>query len=201
MARRYPAVAVDTEPIFVWDGRFVTSAGASAGIDMALALVEADHGAAFALELARFLVLYFKRSGSQSQFSTILQAQLADRPAIRTVQEWILHNLEGPLPLADLAARAHMSLRNFARVFRHETGMPPGRYIEQLRIARARKLLETTQLPVAQIARRCGFGAPETFFRSFGRALEVTPGEYRNRFQAVSPAGLIVAGSAQGSAT
>ncbi|WP_280698391.1 GlxA family transcriptional regulator [Kitasatospora sp. GP82] len=192
MAQRYPDVTVDREPIFVWDGRFVTSAGVSTGIDMALALVEADHGAAFALEVARFLVLFFKRNGGQSQFSAILEAQLADRAPIRAAQEWILENLEQPLPVPEIAERANMSVRNFARVFRREVGTPPGQYIEQMRIARARKLLESTDLPVAQIARRCGFPAPETFFRSFGRALELTPNEYRHRFQAISPSGLIV---------
>ncbi|GAA2133118.1 GlxA family transcriptional regulator [Kitasatospora kazusensis] len=192
MTRRYPDVRVEPEPIFVWDGRFVTSAGVSTGIDLALALVEADHGAAFALEIARFLVLFFKRNGGQSQFSAILQAQLADRPPIRAAQEWILEHLEQPLPVPEIAERANMSLRNFARVFRQEVGTPPARYIEQMRIARARKLLETTALPVGQIARRCGFPATETFFRSFGRALELTPNEYRHRFQALTPAGLVV---------
>ncbi len=193
MAERYPDVTVDREPIFVWDGRFVTSAGVSTGIDMALSLVEADHGAAFALEVARFLVLFFKRNGGQSQFSAILEAQLADRAPIRAAQEWILEHLEQPLPLPEIAERASMSLRNFARVFRREVGTPPGQYIEQMRIARARKLLETTDLPVGQIARRCGFPAPETFFRSFGRALELTPNEYRQRFQTLSPSGLLLA--------
>ncbi|WP_371494425.1 GlxA family transcriptional regulator [Kitasatospora sp. NBC_00374] len=192
MAQRYPDVTVDREPIFVWDGRFVTSAGVSTGIDLALALVEADHGAAFALEVARFLVLFFKRNGGQSQFSAVLDAQLADRAPIRAAQEWILAHLELPLPVPEIAERANMSLRNFARVFRREVGTPPAQYIEQMRIARARKLLETTDLPVAQIARRCGFPAPETFFRSFGRALELTPNEYRQRFQTVSPAGHVV---------
>ncbi|WP_280692756.1 GlxA family transcriptional regulator [Kitasatospora sp. GAS204B] len=192
MARRYPDVTVDHEPIFVWDGRFVTSAGVSTGIDMALSLVEADHGAAFALEVARYLVLFFKRNGGQPQFSAILEAQLADRAPIRAAQEWILERLEQPLPLPEIAERANMSLRNFARVFRREVGTPPGQYIEQMRIARARKLLETTELPVTQIARRCGFPAPETFFRSFGRSLELTPNEYRRRFQTISPSGLVV---------
>ncbi|WP_231591221.1 GlxA family transcriptional regulator [Saccharothrix sp. ST-888] len=193
LARRYPAVTVDPEPIFVWDGRFVTSAGVATGIDMALALVEADHGAAFALEIARFLVLFFKRNGGQSQFSSILEAQLADRAPIRAAQEWILQNLEQPLPVPEIAERANMSVRNFARVFRREVGMPPGHYIEQMRIAQARKLLETTDLPISQIARCCGYPASETFFRSFGRAFELTPSEYRRRFQATSPSGLIVA--------
>ncbi|MCT9006858.1 GlxA family transcriptional regulator [Streptomyces sp. NPDC054766] len=191
MACRYPAVTVDAEPIFVWDGPFVTSAGVSTGIDMALALVEADHGAALALETARFLVLFLKRHGGQSQFSAMLDAQLADHPPIRTAQEWILENLHNPLPVAEMAQRANMSPRNFARVFRREVGTTPGQYVERTRISRARELLETTDLPIGQIAGRCGFGAPETFFRSFGRTLGVTPKEYRHRFQVITSSGLI----------
>lgn len=191
MARRYPAVTVDAEPIFVWDGPFVTSAGVSTGIDMALALVEADHGAALALETARFLVLFLKRHGGQSQFSAMLDAQLADHPPIRTAQEWILENLHNPLPVAEMAERANMSPRNFARVFRREVGTTPGQYVQRTRIARARELLETTDLPIGQIAGRCGFGAPETFFRSFGRTLGLTPKEYRHRFQVITSSGLV----------
>ncbi|MFI5683079.1 GlxA family transcriptional regulator [Streptomyces sp. NPDC051636] len=191
MACRYPDVTVDAEPIFVWDGPFVTSAGVSTGIDMALALVEADHGAALALETARFLVLFLKRHGGQSQFSTVLDAQLADHPPIRAAQEWILKNLHTRLSVAEIARRANMSLRNFARVFRREVGMTPGQYVERTRIARARELLETTELTIGQIAHRCGFAAPETFFRSFGRTLGLTPKEYRHRFQLLSPSGLI----------
>ncbi|MFE2530939.1 GlxA family transcriptional regulator [Streptomyces sp. NPDC059371] len=191
MACRYPAVKVDAEPIFIWDGPFVTSAGVSTGIDMALALVEADHGAALALETARFLVLFLKRHGGQSQFSALLDAQLADHPPIRTAQEWILENLHNPLPVAEIAERANMSPRNFARVFRREVGTTPGQYVQRTRIARARELLETTDLPISQIAGRCGFGAPETFFRSFGRTLGVTPKEYRHRFQVITSSGLV----------
>lgn len=192
MACRYPDVTVDPEPIFVWDGRFVTSAGVSTGIDMALALVEADHGAALALETARFLVLFLKRHGGQAQFSAVLDAQLADHAPIRAAQEWILDNLQDPLPVAEIAQQANMSLRNFARVFRREVGTTPGQYVERTRIARARELLETTDLTTSQVARRCGFAAPETFIRSFGRALGLTPNQYRHRFQVVSPSGLVV---------
>ncbi|WP_199812446.1 GlxA family transcriptional regulator [Streptomyces sp. NRRL S-337] len=192
MARRYPDVRVDPGPIFVWDGPYVTSAGVSTGIDMTLALVEADHGAAFALEVARYLVLFFKRHGGQAQFSAILDAQLADHLPIRTAQEWILDNLERPLCVTELAQRANMSPRNFARVFRAEVGTTPGQYVVQLRIARARKLLETTDLPISQVARRCGFPAVETFLRAFGRAVGLTPGEYRQRFQALSPSGVLI---------
>ncbi|WP_405997004.1 GlxA family transcriptional regulator [Streptomyces sp. NBC_00829] len=192
MARRYPDVAVDPGPIFVWDGPYVTSAGVSTGIDTALALVEADHGAAHALEMARYLVLTFKRHGGQSQFSTMLDAQLAERAPIRDAQEWILDNLDGPLPVPRLAERANMSPRNFARVFRREVGATPGQYVARVRIARARMLLETTDLAVGQVAPRCGFPAVETFLRSFGRAVGLSPSEYRHRFQVLSPSGLIV---------
>lgn len=191
MACRYPDVRVDSEPIFVWDGPYVTSAGVSTGIDMALALVEADHGAALALETARFLVLFLKRHGGQSQFSAVLDAQLADHPPIRAAQEWIVDNLHHPLPVAEIAQRVNMSLRNFARVFRREVGATPGQYIERTRIARARELLETTDLTLGQVAQRCGFAAPETFFRSFGRTLGLTPKEYRHRFQIISLSGLV----------
>ena len=193
MSRRYPEVRVDRCPIFVWDGRFVTSAGVSTGIDMALALVEADHGAPVALEVARFLVLFFKRHGGQPQLSALLDAQLAERPPIRAVQEWIAANLDRPMPVADLAMQANMSTRNFARVFRREVGLTPGQYVVRMRVARARELLEGTGLPVNQVARRCGFPAVETFVRAFVRVLGLTPGEYRHRFQATAlPAGLIV---------
>lgn len=192
MARRYPHVAVDPEPIFVWDGPYVTSAGVSTGIDMALALVEADHGAACALDMARFLVLVFKRQGGQSQFSTMLDAQLADRAPIRDAQQWIVDHLDRPLPVPQLAERANMSPRNFARVFRREVGATPGQYVARVRIARARMLLESTDLAVGQVAPRCGFLTVETFIRTFGRAVGVNPSDYRQRFQALSPSGLIL---------
>ncbi|WP_407660895.1 GlxA family transcriptional regulator [Kitasatospora paracochleata] len=202
LARRYPGVAVDRGPIFVWDGNVATSAGVSTGIDLALALVEADHGASFALEVARFLVLFLKRNGGQSQFSAVLDAQLADRPPIRAAQEWIQENLAAPLPVPEVARRANMSVRNFARVFRREVGVSPGQYIERLRIAQARHLLESTELTVGQVARRCGFASAETFLRSFGRLVDLTPQEYRRRFQTVEPAGLVVAaGPAERSTT
>ncbi|MEU6218210.1 DJ-1/PfpI family protein [Streptomyces sp. NPDC047022] len=192
MARRYPRVVVDPGPIFVWDGPFVTSAGVSTGIDMALALVEADHGADLALEIARHLVLFFKRHGGQPQFSAVLDAQLADRAPIRAVQEWVGAHVEHPMPVPVLAERARMSPRNFARVFHREVGMTPGQYVTRMRIARARDLLESTDLPVGEVAQRCGFTRIETFLRAFGRAMGLTPGAYRQRFQILEPSGLMV---------
>ncbi|MFB7468595.1 GlxA family transcriptional regulator [Streptomyces sp. NPDC056224] len=192
MARRYPEVTVDPEPIFVWDGPYITSAGVSTGIDMALALVEDDHGAASALEVAKFLVLYFKRPGGQTQFSMVLDAQLAEQEPIRLVQTWIQENLHRALPVSELARRANMSPRHFARVFRHAVGMTPGQYIRRLRITRARQLLEATDLLVGQIAIRCGFTAVETFLRAFFAVVGLTPVQYRRHFQLHAPSGLVV---------
>ncbi|MGX4694628.1 GlxA family transcriptional regulator [Streptomyces sp. JNUCC 63] len=199
MARRYPNVAVDPEPIFVRDGPYVTSAGVSTGIDMALALVEADHGAAYALQVAKFLVLYFKRPGGQAQFSMALDAQLTDQEPIRAVQDWIQENLHRALPVSELADRASMSPRHFARVFRRAVGTTPGQYVRQMRIVRARQLLEVSELSVGQIAGRCGFTSTETFLRAFSALVGVTPAQYRQRFQLRSPAGPVlrpVAGTA-----
>ncbi|GIE86023.1 transcriptional regulator, AraC family with amidase-like domain [Actinoplanes regularis] len=192
MARRYPEVVVDPNPIFISDGPFITSAGVSTGIDMSLALVEEDHGAEFALLVARYLVLYLKRPGGQAQFSDVLDAQLAEHTPIRTAQEWILNQLGNPLLVADVAERANMSPRNFARVFRREVGITPGQYIERARISHARGLLESTDLLVGAVARRCGFTAVETFVRAFGKLLGTTPTDYRNRFQTLGSAGLVL---------
>ena len=183
-----PDVTVDPRPIFVRDGKFTTSAGVSSGIDMTLALVEEDHGSQFALEVARYLVLFFKRPGGQAQFSSALDAQLADGEPIRRVQEWILTNLGDDLSVPVLARRAAMSQRHFARVFQREVGHTPGRYVESVRIVAARKALESTELPVRDVARRCGFPTVETFLRAFDRNLGVTPTEYRSRFHAATPA-------------
>ncbi|MCU7728503.1 GlxA family transcriptional regulator [Actinoplanes sp. KI2] len=191
MARRYPDVVVDPKPIFIRDGRFVTSAGVSTGIDMALSLVEEDHGAELALEVARYLVLFFKRHGEQSQFSAVMDAQFATDAPIRAAQEWALENLGRPVLVADMAERANMSPRNFARVFRREAGITPGQYVERARITRGRRLLEVTELPITSVARRCGFTTAETFLRAFSRTLGVTPTEYRFRFQTTSIAGVI----------
>ncbi|MEW1890543.1 GlxA family transcriptional regulator [Streptomyces sp. NPDC085659] len=182
LARDHPAVEVDPEPIFVRDGRIATSAGVTAGIDLALALVEEDHGRDVALTVARHLVVFLRRPGSQSQFSAQLSAQTARREPLREVQHWITEHPGADLSVEALAARARLSPRHFARAFQAETGTTPGRYVDQVRLEHARRLLEDTTDGVAGIARDCGYGTPEAMRRAFVKALGAGPAEYRRRF-------------------
>jgi transcriptional regulator GlxA family with amidase domain len=182
LARRYPEVDVDPDPIFVRDGKTWTSAGVTAGMDLSLALVAEDLGEETALEVARWLVLFLRRPGGQAQFSSHVSAPAA-RPGLRGLQLWIADHLDADLRVEALAERALMSPRNFARAFRKETGMTPASYVETLRLERARQLLEGPPEPIDRIASRCGFGTPETMRRAFARRLGVSPGEYRQRFR------------------
>lgn len=183
LAARYPRVTVDPDPIFVRDGDVWTSAGVTAGMDLALALVEDDHGREVALATARRLVMYVQRPGGQAQFSAALRAQAAEREPLREVQAWIADNLAEDLSVGRLAASAAMSTRNFARAFGREVGVTPARYVEELRVEAARRLLETTARPVDDIAAACGFGTTETMRRTFVRHLRVAPADYRRRFR------------------
>ena len=188
LAERYADVEVARDPIFVRDGDVYTSAGVTAGMDLALALVEEDLGRATALEVARWLVLFVKRPGGQSQFSAQLAAQTADREPLRELQEWIAGNLDADLSVPALAERAHMSERNFARAFRRELGLTPGAYVEIARVEAARIALESTATPVDAVARQAGFGTVETMRRAFHRRLGVGPAEYRARFTSTQAA-------------
>ncbi|MFD0022663.1 GlxA family transcriptional regulator [Streptomyces sp. NPDC058382] len=193
LARTYPDVEVDPEPIFVRDGRLATSAGVTAGIDLALALVEEDHGRDVALSVARHLVVFLRRPGNQAQFSAQLTAQTARREPLRELQHWITEHPGEDLSVESLAARARLSPRHFARAFRTETGMTPGRYVELVRLEHARRLLEDTTDGVAGISRACGYGTPEAMRRAFVKALGAAPAEYRRRFthrRTGGPAGL-----------
>jgi transcriptional regulator GlxA family with amidase domain len=184
LSRRYPRVTVEPDPIFVRDGDVWTSAGVTAGIDLALALAEEDHGAELSRAIARGLVMFVQRPGGQAQFSTQLAAQRPAHAPLRDLQDWIADHLEADLTVPALASRAGMSERNFARVFRNETGRTPAAYVETARIEAARRLLETTDTTVEAVARACGFGTVETLHRSFKRNVRVTPAEYRQRFSA-----------------
>lgn len=182
LAASHPEVTVEPDPIFIRDGEVWTSAGVTAGIDLALAMVEDDRGADTARAIARQLVMFVQRPGGQAQFSTQLAAQRPARGPVRAVQGWLADHLAEDLSVPVLAARAGMSERNFTRVFAAETGRTPGAYVETARVEAARRLLETTAGTVESIARTCGFGTAETLHRRFKRTVGVTPGEYRRHF-------------------
>ncbi|MES0880534.1 GlxA family transcriptional regulator [Roseibium sp. SCP14] len=176
-------VAVDPDAIFVVDGPVWTSAGVSCGIDMTLAMVEADLGRKEALRLARVLVLYLKRPGGQSQFSAPLKQQLSlSTGSLDELLVWIEDNLADRLSVEQLAERANMSNRNFARVFRKMVGLPPATYVEERRVEKACRFLENDQLSVKEVSSLAGFGSEETFRRSFLKIKGVPPSAYAVRF-------------------
>jgi transcriptional regulator GlxA family with amidase domain len=183
-ARKYPAVSWDPNPIFVQDGNVYTSAGISAGMDLALALIEEDHGSALALSVARHMVVFLRRPGSQAQFSVALAAQAADRKSLQELQVWIAENLGKNLSVEALAERAAMSSRNFARVFARELGSTPAHYVEQARVEAARAQLASSDDSIDQIASRCGFSSAELLRRCFLRHFKVAPSQYRKHFRA-----------------
>ncbi|HLK79580.1 MAG TPA: GlxA family transcriptional regulator [Streptosporangiaceae bacterium] len=183
LAARFPQITVDPEPIFVRDGKVITSAGVTAGIDLALALVEDDLGREAALDIARHLVVFLRRPANQAQFSTQLAAQLADREPLREVQRWIADHPAADLSVETLASKASLSPRQFARAFAAEVGMPPGRYVDRVRLETARRRMEDTADGVAETARLCGYGTPEAMRRAFIRTLGISPAEYRRRFR------------------
>lgn len=182
LARRFPAIRVESDSIFVRDGAVWTSAGVTAGIDLALALVEQDLGLRVALAVARYLVVFMKRPGGQAQFSEVLSLQAAE-DKFGELHDWVGKHLADELSLAALAAKAGMSERSFSRHYVETTGMTPARAVERLRVEGARRLLLETRLPVKRISRRCGFGSEETMRRSFLRLLKSTPHDYRARFR------------------
>ncbi|WP_434695436.1 GlxA family transcriptional regulator [Pseudomonas sp. Z1-14] len=185
LARQHPELQVEPNPIFIKDGSVWTSAGVTAGIDLALALVEEDLGRAMALEVARHLVVFLKRPGGQSQFSATLALQ-EQGGRFDKLHAWIAENLTRDLGLSRLAAEAGMSERSFVRHYRAETGQTPARAVELIRVETARRLLCDSAMPIKRVALQCGFGSEETLRRSFLRGMGVTPQAYRERF-ALSP--------------
>lgn len=180
----FPNVRVEPDAIFVQDGHVWSSAGVSAGIDLALAMIEEDFGHTIALDIARRLVVFLKRPGGQSQFSTVLAAQASDvEGRFSALHAWIVENIASDLRVETLAAKAGMTPRTFARTYTSRTGMTPANGVEALRVETARLLLESRQIGnVAQVARRAGFGDDERMRRAFMRHLGVSPSEYRRRF-------------------
>jgi transcriptional regulator GlxA family with amidase domain len=182
LAESRPGVEVEPDRIFVHDRDRWTSAGVTAGIDLALALVEADHGAELAHRVAAWLVVFVRRPGGQHQFSAQLRAQPAGTPAIAELQRWLPDHLDADLSVEALARRAGMSGRSFARHFAQETGATPAAHVESLRVEAARRLLEASDLTVAAIARAVGLRHAETLHRAFQRRLGTSPDRYRQHF-------------------
>lgn len=182
LASQFPAAMVQPGRIFVRDGSLFTAAGAAAGMDLALALVEDDLGAAAATMVARQLTMALQRDGGQAQLDVQLASQLATRPSIRDVVTWIRADPSRDLSIAELRRRAAMSERNFARVFRQETGMTPAEFVEFTRVDAARRLLRETGLPLKSIAVGCGFGSADALRRAFVRRQGMTPAAYRRRW-------------------
>ncbi len=183
LARRCPLSVIDMDCIYIRDGAVYTSAGITAGMDLALALLEEDHGRLFTLDVARYLVMFTKRSGGQAQFSAHLSAQYSTTPAIEKVQRWCLDNLDGDLSTRALSGVAGMSVRNFVRRFREATGRTSGDYVLEARLSAASALLSETSLSSKEVARRCGFGSPSTMRRIFVARLGIPPEKYRDSFR------------------
>lgn len=184
----HPGVVVESDQIFIKNAPLYTAAGVSSGMDMALAMVEEDYGRQIALIVARYMVMFLKRPGGQSQFSTFLAAQMSDRSPIQKVQEFVLENLAKPISVENMAAVAGMSSRNFTRLFNQEVRTTPAEFLEAARLDAARSLLEESSLSLQQVAYRSGFGTPDRMRRTFLRNLGVNPLDYRRRFQtALSP--------------
>jgi transcriptional regulator GlxA family with amidase domain len=183
LAREFPAIEVDPDPIYIRSSETVwTAAGVTAGIDLALSLVEDDHGTEVAQTVARWLVLHLRRPGGQTQFAAPVWMPRAKRPSIREVQEAIEAEPGGAHSIDDLARRAAMSPRHFTRLFTDEVGEAPGQYVERIRTEAARRQLEETDDTVVAIATRCGFGTAETMRRNFIRRVGVAPDQYRKAF-------------------
>ncbi|HEX4344877.1 MAG TPA: DJ-1/PfpI family protein [Solirubrobacteraceae bacterium] len=183
LAHSYPQVAVDPDAIFVADGSIHSSAGITAGIDLCLALVEADHGAALARDVARHLVVFMQRPGGQAQFSVRLDIAATTGSQLREVLDGIARDPAADHSLEALSRRAGFSVRHLTRVFRHELGITPGRYVERTRIEAAKARLQRGDEPLAAIARVSGFGSVETMRRAFWREVATTPAAYRDRFR------------------
>ncbi len=186
LAQAYPKITVEKDAIHIRDGRLRTAAGVTAGLDLALALVEEDLGRDIAMKVAAQLVMFFKRPGGQMQFSRKQQAAPAGRSALQELQRWVIANPSLNHDVSSLAKRMHLSPRHFARLFRSEVGVTPKNWVEAARVSAARRLLESGEQAPKQVATSCGFADADTLRRAFARHVGVTPAEYRKRFARVA---------------
>ena len=179
---RFPAAQVTTDQIYIKDRRLVTSGGVTAGIDLALSMVEQDHGRKVAVDVAKVLLVVMKRQGGQAQFSPLIATIATQETPITRVQSYLLAHLEDNFSIEQMASMAAMSARHFARVFSREVNMTPMEFVQNARLDRARNLLETTALPLTTIAHRSGFGSVRYMRSLFSDRLGLTPGQYRQQF-------------------
>jgi transcriptional regulator GlxA family with amidase domain len=186
LAEMRPSVIVDPEPIFTRSDKYYTSAGVTAGMDLALALIEEDWGSELALAVARWLVMFLKRPGSQPQRSMQLSAQTEQKHGLSELRAWIIENLAAELNIDSVARRAGMSRRNLCRAFHRHTGMTPSKFVEAARVDAAQRWLAQSDHSLDDVAQRCGFGSAETLRRTFRRCLGVTPSDYRQRERRMS---------------
>ena len=182
LASEFPTLDVDADALYVRDGNVWSSAGVTAGIDVSLALVEEDHGAEVAQTVARWLVMFLRRPGGQSQYAAPVWGRAAERAPIRAAQDAVIADPSGDHRIPTMADAVGMSVRTFQRSFTNEVGEAPARYVERARVDLARRLLETERDGVASVAKRCGFGTAETMRRAFVRHVGVSPDQYRQRF-------------------
>jgi transcriptional regulator GlxA family with amidase domain len=183
LAKEFPRAIVRPEPIYMKDGVVYTSAGITAGIDLALALVEEDHGHEVTLNIARFLVMFLVRPGGQAQFSHMLSHQAVTSKPLRELQVWMLENLREDLTVEKLAGRLGMSPRHFTRVCLRETNMNPGQFVDRLRVEAARQMIDSSNMGLKEIADSCGFRSADAMRRTFSRVIGITAGEYIDRFR------------------
>jgi transcriptional regulator GlxA family with amidase domain len=182
LAREFPSVRVNPDPIFLRDGAVYTSAGITAGIDLCLALVEEDHGHAIALDVARQLVMFLVRPGGQAQFSHSLSHQAVESQPLRELQVWVLEHLRDHLTVESLAERIGMSARHFTRVCLRDTGMNPGQFVDRTRVEAAQRMINSSAMGLKEIADACGFLSADAMRRTFLRVIGITAGEYASRF-------------------
>lgn len=183
LAHKYPKASVEPDRIYVKDGRFYSTAGVTAGIDLSLAMIEEDFGREMAVDVAKYLIVYLRRSGGQSQFSPLLESQAAQDSQVRDIQSFMLENLKQPHTLESLAARVHMSPRNLSRIFKKECGVTLMEFLTDARIDAARRQLESTDMAIKEIAFMCGFDSADNLRRVFSQRLRTTPVEYREHFR------------------
>lgn len=187
LAAMFPKAIVEPDRIYVKDGSLYTTAGVTAGIDLSLALVEEDFGKKMALDVAKYLIVYLRRAGGQSQFSPLLEIQAGIDSQVAAIQEFILKNLHENHTLVSIAEKAHMSPRNLSRIFSKECGVTLMSFLSAARIDAARRYLESSDLAIKEIARRCGFNSADSLRRIFCNRLQISPFEYRQRFRSVEP--------------